>query len=140
MLPDGTFEMVPTAKLGVDDVIELRAGERLPADGVVVYGDSSLDMASLTGGSVPVDVHENDAVLAGAVNIAGLMRLNSLMILPPVTHSAPEAGTTRPAPVPTRMGRPLNRLVLGSIRTTSAGPCVAATSPARMVKASSTSG
>lgn len=75
VLPDGTFEMVPTAKLGVDDVIELRAGERLPADGVVVYGDSSLDMASLTGESVPVDVHENDAVLAGAMNIDGLMRI-----------------------------------------------------------------
>jgi heavy metal translocating P-type ATPase len=75
LLPDGTVEMVSTNDLRTGDVIELRAGERLPADGVIILGDSSLDMASLTGESVPVDVHVNDTVLAGSMNIDGLLRI-----------------------------------------------------------------
>ncbi len=75
LLPDGTVEMVSTNQLQVGDLIELRAGERLPADGVVRRGASSLDLASLTGESVPVEVHEGDPALAGAMNIDGLLRV-----------------------------------------------------------------
>jgi heavy metal translocating P-type ATPase len=75
LLPDGSVEMVPTPKLRAGDLIELRAGERLPADGIVRRGTSSLDMASLTGESVPVDVHESVTVLAGAMNIDGLLQV-----------------------------------------------------------------
>src|SRR5580692_1549569 len=48
LLPDGSSEMVPSARLRVGDRIELRAGERVPADGIVKLGTSSLDLASLT--------------------------------------------------------------------------------------------
>lgn len=72
---DGSSEMVSTTLLQEGDVIELRAGERLPADGVVIKGLSSLDMASLTGESVPVDVHEGDQALAGAMNVDGLLEI-----------------------------------------------------------------
>ncbi len=75
LLPDGTVEMVSTNQLQVGDLIELRAGERLPADGVVRRGVSSLDLASLTGESVPVEVHEGDPALAGAMNIDGLLQV-----------------------------------------------------------------
>ena len=75
MLPDGSFEMISTTLLKEGDVIELRAGERLPADGIVLKGLSSLDMASLTGESVPVDVREGDAALAGSMNIDGLLEI-----------------------------------------------------------------
>jgi Cd2+/Zn2+-exporting ATPase len=75
LLPDGSVEMVPTANLRTGDLIELRAGERLPADGIVRRGASSLDMASLTGESVPVEVHEDVTVLAGAMNIDGLLQI-----------------------------------------------------------------
>jgi Zn2+/Cd2+-exporting ATPase len=61
--------------LRVGDRIELRAGERLPADGVVRRGASSLDLASLTGESVPVEVREGDTALAGAMNIDGLLEV-----------------------------------------------------------------
>ena len=67
--------MVSTTLLREGDVIELRAGERLPADGVVLKGLSSLDMASLTGESVPVDVHEGDVALAGSMNIDGHLEI-----------------------------------------------------------------
>jgi len=73
--PDGSYDMVSTKDLREGDVIELRAGERLPADGIVRTGLSSLDMASLTGESVPVDVNAGDRVLAGSMNIDGLLQI-----------------------------------------------------------------
>ena len=75
LLPDGTFEPVPTARLRVGDILELRAGERVPADGIVRRGASSFDLASLTGESLPVEVGEGDVALAGALNIDGLIRV-----------------------------------------------------------------
>ena len=73
--PDGTSEMVKNEDLKVGDMIELRAGERVPADGIVRKGTSSLDLASLTGESVPVEVHEGGHALAGAMNIDGLLHV-----------------------------------------------------------------
>ena len=73
--PDGTVEMVANSQLQIGDLIELRAGERLPADGIVRRGTSSLDMASLTGESVPVEVGEGNEALAGAMNIDGLLQV-----------------------------------------------------------------
>jgi Cd2+/Zn2+-exporting ATPase len=75
ILPGGGYEMVSTTALREGDLLELRAGERLPADGIVRKGLSSLDMASLTGESVPVDVRAGDNALAGAMNIDGLLEI-----------------------------------------------------------------
>jgi heavy metal translocating P-type ATPase len=75
LLPDGSVEMVPNGQLRVGDLIELRAGERVPADGIVERGASSLDMASLTGESVPVEVAEGGTATAGAMNIDGLLQV-----------------------------------------------------------------
>jgi len=72
---DGSSEMVKAEDLKVGDMIELRAGERVPADGIVRKGMSSLDLASLTGESVPVEVHEGGQALAGAMNIDGLLHV-----------------------------------------------------------------
>jgi Zn2+/Cd2+-exporting ATPase len=75
LLPDGSVEKVESDQLRVGDLIELRAGERVPADGIVRRGQSSLDLASLTGESVPVEVSEGHQVPAGAINIDGLLSL-----------------------------------------------------------------
>jgi Zn2+/Cd2+-exporting ATPase len=72
---DGTRERVPSAELQVGDLIELKAGDRVPADGVVRRGSSSLDMASITGESVPLEVREGHPVLAGAMNLDGLIEV-----------------------------------------------------------------
>jgi heavy metal translocating P-type ATPase len=69
--PDGATETVATADLRLGDVLELRAGDRVPADGVVRHGTASLDMASLTGESVPVAVAPGDTVLAGSLDTDG---------------------------------------------------------------------
>ena len=75
VLPDGSTEVVPSARLRVGDLIELRAGDRIPADGVVRRGVSSLDLASITGESVPVEVGEGHKVVAGAMNVDGLLQV-----------------------------------------------------------------
>ena len=73
--PDGTASTVATADLRLGDRIELLAGARVPADGVVRAGQASLDMASLTGESVPVEVGLGDAALAGSINTNGRLEL-----------------------------------------------------------------
>src|SRR5699024_10189092 len=62
---------VPVAELAVGDVLVVRPGERVAADGVVVEGASALDTAALTGEPVPVDTGRGDEVLGAAVNTYG---------------------------------------------------------------------
>ena len=72
---DGSAIVVPTAELRAGDRIELLAGARIPVDGIVRTGAASLDMASLTGESVPVDVGPGDQALAGSINTDGRLEL-----------------------------------------------------------------
>ncbi len=69
--PDGEIEVVATGTLRPGDWIELRAGDRVPADGVVREGHASLDIASMTGESVPVDVAPGARVMAGSIDTDG---------------------------------------------------------------------
>jgi heavy metal translocating P-type ATPase len=74
-LPGGGTELVAASALRPGDRIELRAGDRAPADGVVREGSASLDMASLTGESVPVDVGVGDPVPAGTIDANGRLEV-----------------------------------------------------------------
>lgn len=69
------IEMIRTDALRIGDLLELRAGDRLPADGLIRAGQASLDTASLTGESVPIDVGPGDAVLAGSINTDARLEL-----------------------------------------------------------------
>ncbi len=62
---------VPLERVVVGDVIRVRPGENLPADGVVKSGRTSMNMASLTGESAPVEVQAGDTVYAGTTNLTG---------------------------------------------------------------------
>jgi len=75
LLAHGNAETVATADLRPGDRIELLAGGRVPVDGIVRAGGASLDMASLTGESVPVDVGVGDTALAGSINTDGRLEL-----------------------------------------------------------------
>jgi Cd2+/Zn2+-exporting ATPase len=68
---DGTHEEVSTQHLRVGDLIALHAGDRVPVDGVIRQGAASIDTASLTGESVPIDAVEGDVVLAGSIDLDG---------------------------------------------------------------------
>ena len=70
-LSGDTVEIVPAAALRIGDRVELLPGSRAPADGTIRSGEAGLDMASLTGESVPVDVGPGDPVLAGSINTNG---------------------------------------------------------------------
>ena len=71
--PDGSTEAVSSNALRPGDVVMLRAGDRVPADGIVSSGQASLDTASLTGESVPIEVGPGDEALAGSINLDGML-------------------------------------------------------------------
>jgi Cu2+-exporting ATPase len=71
--PDGSFESVVVRRLVVGDVIQVRPGEAIAADGVVVEGDTLVDQALLTGESTPVPRGVGAPVIAGSFNLAGVI-------------------------------------------------------------------
>ncbi len=71
----GNVSVVPPSEVAVGEIIEVRPGERVPLDGDVVSGDSSLDTVALTGESVPRGVHGGDSVVSGCVNLSGVLRI-----------------------------------------------------------------
>lgn len=70
---DGTTSEVGVEELRRDDVVVVRAGERVPVDGTVTGGHSSVDESALTGESVPAEKDPGDAVYAGSVNGDGTL-------------------------------------------------------------------
>lgn len=80
-ITDSGEETVPVALLRVDDHILVRAGERIPMDGVVIDGTSDVNQAPITGESIPVQKVVEDSVFAGTVNGSGTLTIK-------VTHLA----------------------------------------------------
>ncbi len=74
---DATTVEIASADLRVGDRIVLWAGERLPTDGVVVEGRSSVDVSAVTGESMPVDVELGSVVLAGSINGGGVLEIEA---------------------------------------------------------------
>jgi len=72
---DGQIAEIPTGDVAVGDVMVVRTGERIPTDGIVQVGASSLDMSAVTGESIPIDVAAGAAVIAGGVNGGGLLEI-----------------------------------------------------------------
>jgi heavy metal translocating P-type ATPase len=72
---DGSVVEVDNATLRAGDRVEVRAGDRVPADGRVLSGQASLDTASITGESVPIEAGVGMAVFGGAINLDGLLRI-----------------------------------------------------------------
>ncbi|MDZ5432684.1 cation-translocating P-type ATPase [Pseudomonas fluorescens] len=72
---DGSIVEVDNGTLKAGDRVEVRAGDRVPADGRVLSGQASLDTASITGESVPVEAGVGMPVFGGAINLDGLLRI-----------------------------------------------------------------
>ena len=72
---DGQLKQVEPDDVQVGDIIVVKAGERIPLDGKVVFGNSMVDTSALTGESVPRKVAEGDDIISGCVNGSGLLRV-----------------------------------------------------------------
>lgn len=72
---DGSIIEVDNSALSAGDIVEVRAGDRVPADGQVLFGQASLDTSSITGESVPVDAEVGTLVFGGAINLDGVLRI-----------------------------------------------------------------
>ena len=72
--PEGV-EQVDPEEVAVGQIILVKAGERIPLDGVVLEGSSGVDTAALTGESLPRQVEPGDEVVSGCVNLTGLLRV-----------------------------------------------------------------
>ena len=77
LLVDGKESVVHAASLVTGDRIVVRPGERIAVDGVVVEGTSTVDQATITGESIPVDKREGDEVFAGTINGHGALIVRS---------------------------------------------------------------
>ena len=74
---DGTTVQVDPDQVGVGSTITVKPGEKIPIDGTVIRGKSSLDTAALTGESVPREVAEGSEVLSGCINQDGLLTIRT---------------------------------------------------------------
>jgi Zn2+/Cd2+-exporting ATPase len=74
-LSSGETEVVSTEALCAGDIVDLRAGERVPADGIVHVGSSSLDTAPITGESIPFEVTRGATVFAGSIVLDGRLEV-----------------------------------------------------------------
>ncbi len=74
---DGVVETVDPDEVAVGETIVIKPGERVPIDGVILEGSSTLNTAALTGESLPRDVAPGDDVISGCVNLSGLLRVRT---------------------------------------------------------------
>ena len=72
---DGQLKQVDPDDVAVGDIIIVKAGERIPLDGVVISGESMIDTSALTGESVPRSAREGTQVISGCVNGSGLLKI-----------------------------------------------------------------
>lgn len=68
-------EQVPPETVETGEIIVVRAGEKIPLDGVIVSGSTTADTSALTGESVPAQLYEGDGVMSGCVNLSGLIEV-----------------------------------------------------------------
>jgi len=74
---DGSDEILPLSEVKENDVLRVLSGETIPVDGVIVKGNSSINQATLTGESLPVDKGVGDEVMAGTINCFGVIELKA---------------------------------------------------------------
>ena len=75
---DGSLEQVDPDDVEIGTVIVVRPGEKVPIDGVVVEGTSTLNTSALTGESVPRDAREGDEVISGCINMTGVLKIRTI--------------------------------------------------------------
>ncbi len=72
---NGTIEKVDPKTVKIGDIIVVKPGEKVPLDGIVIYGTSNLDTKALTGESLPKNVKKNDEILSGTINLNSVLKI-----------------------------------------------------------------
>lgn len=80
VIVDGKEEEVLVDQMKEGDVFLLRAGDRVPVDGIVLEGFSTLDESALTGESIPVDKGEGDSVISASINVSGFLKCKATRV------------------------------------------------------------
>ncbi|RZL38370.1 MAG: heavy metal translocating P-type ATPase [Rubrivivax sp.] len=98
--PDGSWSAMPVASVALDSIVRIRPGERVPLDGKVTRGNSTIDQAPVTGESIPVEKAIGDAVFAGTINATGELEFRvtaaaSNTTLARIIHSVEQAQGSR---------------------------------------------
>lgn len=77
LLEDGKISQVSPDEVAIGSVIVVQPGEKVPLDGVIIEGNSSLNTSALTGESLPRDVKEGDEIISGCININGVLKVST---------------------------------------------------------------
>ena len=77
VLTDGEYETTDPDEVGIGSIILVKPGEKIPLDGIIEEGTSSLNTSALTGESLPRDVGAGDSVLSGCININGTLKIRT---------------------------------------------------------------
>lgn len=72
---EGEVQTVAPTSVSVGEIIEVRPGERVPMDGCILEGETTLDTVALTGESVPHMAHPGDSIISGSVNLTGMLKV-----------------------------------------------------------------
>ena len=111
---DGEELEVPIDQVVIGDLVVVRPGEKVPVDGAIVDGRSTIDESMLTGESVPVEKEPGDEVIGATINRAGSFRLRTTRVgrdtaLAQIVRLVEEAQAPRPDPAARRQGLRLLR-------------------------------
>lgn len=71
IIKNGSEEKIPVEKIKIGDILKVLPGESIPADGVIIAGETSIDQSALTGESLPVDKKVGDKIFSGSINLYG---------------------------------------------------------------------
>ena len=98
--PDASWQVVPAASVALDAIIRVKPGARIPLDGKIVSGTSTVNQAAVTGESIPVDKAEEDSVFAGTINDTGMLEVRvsaaaSNTLIARIIHAVEQAQGTR---------------------------------------------
>ena len=74
---NGQIEKVDPNEVGIGSVIIVQPGEKVPIDGIVIEGNSSLNTSALTGESIPRDVKVGDEIISGCINMNGVLKIET---------------------------------------------------------------
>lgn len=74
---DGRVSEVSPEDVAIGEIIVVKPGERVPIDGKVIEGETSLDTAALTGESLPRDISVGDSIMSGCINLSGVVRVKT---------------------------------------------------------------